>query len=85
MRNLDAVERTVAHMKELFGDAASYNCTQVFAQAGDKNRAFAALRRAFEVKDPGVTGLKTDPFLDPIRDDPRFTAFVRNANFPSFD
>ena len=84
LRNLRAVERTVADMRELFGDAASYNYAQVFAQAGDKDRAFAALGRAFEVKDPGVTGLKTDPFLDPIRSDPRFTAFVRRANFPSF-
>jgi serine/threonine-protein kinase len=83
--NLSAVERTVAHMRELFGDAASYNYTQVFAQAGQKDRAFAALRKAFVVKDPGVTGLKTDPFLDPIRDDPRFFDFVRSANFPSFD
>lgn len=84
-RNLSAVERTVAHMRELFGDAASYNYTQIFAQAGERDRAFAALRKAFEVKDPGVTGLKTDPFLDPIRSDPRFTGFVRGANFPSFD
>jgi hypothetical protein len=83
--NLSAVERTVARMRELFGDAASYNYTQVFAQAGQKDRAFAALRKAFDVKDPGVTGLKTDPFLDPIRGDPRFIDFVRSANFPSFD
>jgi len=84
-RNLGAVDRTVAHMRELFGDAASYNYTQVFAQAGEKDRAFAALGKAIEVKDPGVTGLKTDPFLDPIRGDRRFAAFVRSANFPSFD
>jgi TolB-like protein len=83
-RNLGAVERTVAHMRELFGDAASYNYTQVFAQAREKDRAFASLGKAFEVKDPGVTGLRTDPFLDPIRGDPRFTAFIRSANFPSF-
>jgi hypothetical protein len=71
-------------MRELFGDAASYNYTQVFAQAGEKDRAFASLGKAFEVKDPGVTGLRTDPFLDPIRGDPRFTAFMKSANFPSF-
>jgi serine/threonine-protein kinase len=83
-RNRGAVERTITRMRELFGDAASYNYAQVFAQAGEKDRAFAALGRAFQVKDPGVTGLRTDPFLDPIRGDPRFTAFIRKANFPSF-
>jgi serine/threonine-protein kinase len=83
-RNLRLVERTVTRMRQLFGDAASYNYTQVFAQAGEKDRAFATLEKAFEVRDPGFTGLKTDPFLDPIRRDPRFSTFIRRANFPKF-
>jgi TolB-like protein len=81
--NLSAVERTIGHMQRLFGDAASYNYAQVYAQARETDRAFAALNKAFEVKDPGLTGLKTDPFLDPIRTDPRYGALVKRMNFPS--
>jgi serine/threonine-protein kinase len=81
--NLSAVEVTIARMRKLFGDAASYNYAQVYAQANETDRAFAALNKAFEVKDPGLTGLKTDPFLDPIRSDPRYAALVRRMNFPS--
>ncbi len=84
LRNMAAVDRIVARMKVLFGDAASYNYTQIFAQSGETTRAFAALATAFEVKDPGVTGLKTDPFLDPIRNNSRFAAFVTRGNFPTF-
>lgn len=64
------------------GDAASYNYAQVYAQAGEKDRAFSALSTAFNVRDAGLTGLKTDPFLDPIRSDPRFAALIRKLRFP---
>jgi serine/threonine-protein kinase len=74
--------RTLAHMRDLFGDAATYNYAQVYAQAGDMDRAFAALNKALEVKDAGLTGLKTDPFLDPLRGDPRYAALLKRLNFP---
>jgi hypothetical protein len=70
-------------MRELFGDAASFNYAQIYAQARDGERTFTALARAFEVKDPGLTGLKTDPFLDPIRGDGRYAALLQRLNFPT--
>ena len=82
-RNPAAVERIVAQMRESFGDAASYNYAQVHAQAGDRDRAFAALNKALKVKDPGLTGLRTDPFMDPIRRDPRYDALLKQLNFPA--
>jgi tetratricopeptide (TPR) repeat protein len=81
-RELAVVNRIIAQMRELFGDAASYNYAQVYAQAGEKDRAFSALSTAFSVRDAGLTGLKTDPFLDPIRSDPRFAALIRKLRFP---
>ena len=80
---IDVVQRTVAHMREQFGDAASYQYAQIYAQAKDNDRAFAALAKALEVKDPGLTSLKTDPFLDPVRRDPRYTSLLARLNFPS--
>jgi serine/threonine-protein kinase len=82
-RDAAGLERTLAHMRDLFGDAATYNYAQVYAQAGDKDRAFAALSKALEVKDAGLTGLKTDAFLDPIRGDTRYAALLKRLNFPT--
>jgi tetratricopeptide (TPR) repeat protein len=82
-RNMAVVEQTVARMRALFGDAASFNYAQIYAQARDGERAFAALGKAFEVKDPGLTGLRTDPFLDPIRGDARYAAWLKRLNFPT--
>jgi tetratricopeptide (TPR) repeat protein len=80
--NKTAMERTLTHMRELFSDAATYNYAQVYAQAHELDRTFATLARAQQVKDPGLTGLRTDPFLDPIRTDPRYEALLQRLNFP---
>jgi hypothetical protein len=34
------------------------------------------------VHDPGLTWLKTDPFLDPVRKEPWFKAIERELKFP---
>ena len=65
------------------GDMASYNYARIYAQVGDKNRAFVALSRAWEVRDSQLIDLKIDPFLDPLRSDPRYAALVERIGFPS--
>jgi hypothetical protein len=68
---------------QFFADQGSYQYAQIYAQRGDKDRAFAALDRAWAVHDPGLTNLKIDPFVDPLRSDRRFVALFRRLNFPS--
>ena len=55
-----------------YGDAASYQFAEVYAQRGEPERAFAALERGFKVNDPGLNTLAVDPLFDPIRSDQRF-------------
>jgi tetratricopeptide (TPR) repeat protein len=81
-RDLGTTERIIAHMRELFGDAASYQYAQIYAQGSNSNHAFAELDNAVHVKDPGLLALATDPFLDPIRGDPRYPALLKRLNFP---
>jgi hypothetical protein len=81
--DMGAVKRIVSQINEAFADSATFQYAQIYAQLQDNDRAFAALEKGFEVKDPGVTGVRTDPFLDPIRKDPRYAAFVKKLNFPS--
>lgn len=75
-------ERTIVQMRQQYGATTSYQYAEIYAQLGDRNRAFAELDNAIEAKDAGIFILKVDPFLDPIRNDPRYAALVRRLNFP---
>jgi hypothetical protein len=78
-----AAEATLAKFQQAFSDAGSTQYGEIYGQLGDKDKAFAALERAFEIKDGGLLGLRVHPFLDPLRSDPRFTALVQKMNFPN--
>lgn len=80
--DLKTVERIVSQIRQSFADAATFQYAQIFAQARQPDRAFEALEKGVEVKDPGVTGLRTDPLLDPLRKDPRYEPLVKKLKFP---
>jgi hypothetical protein len=75
-------ERTLASMKERFGDAANYQYGQIYTQLGMVDRAFEAFDAAWTVRDAGLGYLRVDPFLASIRKDPRFAAIEERLNFP---
>jgi len=77
-----AAERTMARLKQLYGVNPSYQYSQINVQLGNVDGAFAELDNAIQVKDAGLTSLKTDPFLDPIRNDRRYAALLKRLNFP---
>lgn len=62
------------------GDSAIYQQAQVLAQWGQKDQAFAALRRAEAVGDSGLVWSATDPLLDPLRSDPRFPPLLKRLH-----
>ena len=82
-RNWPSAFAKLQQLMDEFGDAASYQYAQIYAQAGDKDRAFAALERAWAVRDSGLVWLKADPLLDPLRDDARFASILRRVDFPA--
>jgi tetratricopeptide (TPR) repeat protein len=47
---------------------------------GEIDEAFAWMNRAIEQFDPMMGAIKSYPFLDPIRSDPRFVALLRKMN-----
>ncbi|MEP7148491.1 MAG: FlgO family outer membrane protein [Acidobacteriota bacterium] len=53
-----------------------------FAELGNKDKAFATLNEAIETKDQHTAWMKVDPYMDPLRDDPRFKEVLRRAGFP---
>jgi serine/threonine-protein kinase len=78
-----AGQQKLEELRKEFGDAASTQIGEIYAQFGDKDKAFAALDRGFAIKDAGVATLRVDPFLDPLRSDPRFAALLQKMNFPA--
>jgi tetratricopeptide (TPR) repeat protein len=64
------------------GSVSSYDMAVLYAGLGEKDEAFASLRKAFQQQDVGRMWTKVDPRLDPLRSDPRFQEMVRRMNFP---
>jgi len=53
----------------------------VLAQWGEVDAAVEALQRALQVGDSGLIYSRNDPFLDPLRDDPRFAQLLKAIGF----
>lgn len=65
--------------------ADPYGIAIVYTGLGDKDRAFESLNKAFEERSTFLDHLVVDPFLDSLRDDPRFPELVRRMGLPVFD
>ena len=59
-----------------------YFVATFFAELVEKDKAFATLNEAIETKDQHTGWMKVDPYMDPLRDDPRFKEVLRRAGFP---
>ena len=73
----------VQRLQQLYGDAASYQYGQIYAQLDDHSAALSNLELGWKIKDAGLLTMKVDPWLDPLRSEPRFEALVKKMNFPS--
>lgn len=81
--NRTASLQKLDRLRQLYGDAASTQFAEIYAQLGDREAALSALERAYEVKDAGLSTMLVDPWLDPVRNEPRFAAIARKMNFPA--
>jgi len=59
-----------------------YEIALVYAGLDEKDEAFAWLDQAFAAHDKGLTYLKIDPCIDPLRTDPRYGALVKRVGLP---
>jgi serine/threonine protein kinase/Flp pilus assembly protein TadD len=59
-----------------------FGVATIYAALGEKDKAFAELERSFAARDWGIARLSVDPFIDPLRDDPRFKDLVRRMRLP---
>jgi Flp pilus assembly protein TadD len=58
----------------------AYNFVIVYAGLGERDQAFQWLEQSYQDHASRMTILQVDPFLDPLRSDPRFANLVSRVN-----
>jgi tetratricopeptide (TPR) repeat protein len=76
----EASDRTLAEFIRTHGNAFSYQYAEAYAWRGDVDKALQWLETAYQVHDGGLTHITYDFWLDRLRGDPRFDAFLRKLN-----
>ena len=80
-RHADA-EAAFEKLTAYFGDAPAWQNAEIYAQWGNSTKSLDWLDKALQVHDPGVSMLRTDPFVDSMRKELRFQAVERALKFP---
>jgi serine/threonine-protein kinase len=80
-RNIDA-DAELSKFMAANGDEMAVDFAEVFAQWRNAPKALDWLDRAMQARNYELGDLKTDPFLDPLRKEPRFQAIERELKFP---
>jgi serine/threonine-protein kinase len=57
----------------------NYWLATAYAALGEKDLAFAELEKSYQARDWFLPRIKTDSFMDPLRDDPRFADLVKRV------
>ncbi|HTF70122.1 MAG TPA: tetratricopeptide repeat protein, partial [Edaphobacter sp.] len=59
-----------------------YEIALIYSGLGDKDQAFAWLEKSVTAHDKGITYLKIDPCLDPLRSDSRLRQLMQRVGVP---
>jgi hypothetical protein len=54
----------------------------IYAGLGENARAVDMLEKGYEVRANEMVYVKTEPFFEPLRSDPRFQELLRKMNYP---
>jgi adenylate cyclase len=82
--HLGMTQEAKAELQELIstmGESSSYQIAEVYTQWGDFDNAMSWLERGYIIRDPGLQFINVDNLYNPIREDPRFQAFMEKMNF----
>ena len=72
-----AADRELKELIAAESREAAYQIAEVYAWRGDTDQAFEWLDRAYAQRDGGLELIVTDPALESLRGDPRYTAMLR--------
>jgi serine/threonine-protein kinase len=74
-RKTDALA-ALRSIQRRYGDAANYQYGEIYAQLGMIDEGIRALDEAWAKRDSGLGSVRVDPFLDPLRKDPRLAQIM---------
>jgi serine/threonine-protein kinase len=80
-RHADA-EAMLTKLQGVYGDAGLVEYATIYAQWGNTAKALEWLTTAMRLRSPDLAYVRTDPLLDPLRNEPRFLAIERELKFP---
>jgi len=76
-----AAQQRMDAMRESYGDSASYQYGQIYAQWGEPDLALDWLEQAVAIRDTGLIQTSGDRLLGPLQGQPRFQAILKSAGF----
>ena len=62
---------------------SAFQIAQAYAFRGQTDKSFEWLERAYKQRDGGLTDIKIDPILKPLRQDPRYAQLVKKMRLPT--
>ena len=75
-------KRTLTALDEKYGNDWPFRVAAVHAFAGNTDRAFELLERAYTVHDPRLITLLDEPLLNSLYRDPRFAQMCKKVGVP---
>lgn len=63
-------------------DLNSYRIAELYVRLGEKNQAFHWLEKAYQERRHNMALIKTEPMLDSLHSDPRFSDLLRRLSLP---
>jgi TolB-like protein/DNA-binding winged helix-turn-helix (wHTH) protein len=81
-RHADA-QAALAREEALEAEAGAFDYAVIYAQWGNITKALSWLETALRLGNPDLAAVKTEPLLDPLRNEPRFQAIERELKFPN--
>lgn len=67
-------------LMQFAGEASAYQYSEINAQWGERQAALEWLEKALQLGDPGLAYIKSDPLLDPLREEPRFKTVLQKLS-----
>jgi TolB-like protein/Flp pilus assembly protein TadD len=80
-RHADA-EAELKKLQAAYGNGGAYTYVTIYAQWGNNAKALEWLPTTLRVPCGCLVKVKTDPLMDPLRNEPRFQAVMRELRFP---
>lgn len=78
----DEADRALQKLIATHQNDCAYQVGEAYAFRGETDKAFAWLERSVEQRDPGAPDVRANPFMNSLRQDPRYVALLKKIHLP---